>query len=237
MMEGELRIEGERLPSRVPSVHFTISIQGIWKPTSDGPSPQHHAPAALARHHLREQAARTLRRRTVLERAAAQDAVNAVIARPLSPEPWLVVHGTAHLTVADTDQALADEHLRHEQRGDLEREDTARRIAFLQAILSDADQRTVWWVDQYPDRLGDLDEIPKAIKNLNPPRDFTHDGVRDEVARFIDQLLTDIRTPQQREVFLRALTQTLRALGSTELQRTATQWLSTVSPDTGGATP
>ncbi|WP_406426393.1 hypothetical protein [Streptomyces sp. NBC_00147] len=228
--EQHVLVDAERLPSRIPTIHFTVSIEGTWDLLDDGPH-EHHAPSALARHHLREHAARALRHHTVLEIPAGEDAVNTVIARPLSPEPWLVMHGTAHLTVSDMDRTLAEEHLRQAQHGDLERQETSRRIAFLQAILSDPDQRTVWWIDQYPNRLGELTQMTEAVKDLNPPHDATRDSVRDEVARFVDQLLTDIRTPQQREVFLRALTQTLRALGSSELRSTANRWLSAVAPD------
>ncbi|WP_461033018.1 hypothetical protein [Streptomyces mayteni] len=101
----------EHMPSHVPSLHFTVCIDGTWR-LADGPPPQHHAPASLARDHLREQAARILKRHNVLEIPAAEDAVNAVIARPLSPEPGIIVHGTVRLTVSDTDVTLAEEHLR-----------------------------------------------------------------------------------------------------------------------------
>ncbi|MEV7088548.1 hypothetical protein AB0O07_22120 [Streptomyces sp. NPDC093085] len=90
-------------------------------------------------------------------------------------------------------------------------------------ILSDPDLRLVWWIDHYPDRIGELTELEGGLRDLKVPRDPSHDALRDEIVRFVDQLLGDIRTPQQREVLLRALTQTLEALGSTELKATAEQ--------------
>ncbi|MGW7351656.1 hypothetical protein [Streptomyces sp. NPDC054784] len=225
----------ERMTSRVPSLHFTVSIEGSWN-SGEGPPPEHHSPVSLARHHLREHAARTLRRHTVLETPAAQDALNAIIARPLSPEPGLIVHGTACLMVSDTDRALAEEHLQRTRQGDLEREETRRRIDFLRAILSDPDQRTVWWIDQYPERLDELSQVKAAGAEITPPRDFARDTVQDEVGRFVDQLLAEMRTPQQREVFLRALTHTLRALGSTDLQNAAARLMSPRTTEPGADT-
>ncbi|MFD7547881.1 hypothetical protein [Streptomyces sp. NPDC059816] len=225
----------EHIPSRVPSLHFTIAINGTWN-LDDGSPLQHHAPDSLARNHLREHAARILKRHTVLAIPAARDAVNAVIARPLAPEPGLRVHGLACLTVSDADQALAQEHLRRAQQGDLGREETRRRIGFLRAILSDPDQRTVWWIDQYPERLAELKQVQEAVRGLTPPHDSTRDTVEDEVAWFVDQLLAEMRTPQQREVFLRALTQTLHALGSTDLQSAATRWMPSAPAKPGADT-
>ncbi|MEU6485821.1 hypothetical protein [Streptomyces sp. NPDC046887] len=229
-------LRDEHIPSRVPSLHFAVAINGTWN-LDDGSPLQHHAPDSLARNHLREHAARILRRHTVLAIPAARDAVNAVIARPLAPEPGLTVHGMACLTVSDADQALAQEHLRRAQQGDLGREETRRRIDFLRAVLSDPDQRTVWWIDQYPERLAELKQVQDAVRGLTPPRDSTRDTVEDEVARFVDQLLAEMRTPQQREVLLRALTQTLRALGSTDLQNAATRWMPSAHTEPGADTP
>ncbi|MEV7111123.1 gluconate 2-dehydrogenase subunit 3 family protein [Streptomyces anulatus] len=217
-------LRDERMPSRIPTLHFTVSVNGTWSLDGNAP-PLHHAPDSLARIHLREQAARILRRHTVLAIPAAQDAVNAVIARPLTPEPWLTVHGMACLTVSDADRALAEEHLRRAQHGDLEREETRRRIGFLRAILSDPDQRTAWWIDQYPERLAEMELMTAAVKTVTPPRDSASGTVEEEVARFVDQLLAEMRTPQQREVFLRALTQTLSALGSNDLRAAAARWM------------
>ncbi|MBR8642147.1 hypothetical protein KEF29_29560 [Streptomyces tuirus] len=212
------------MPSRVPTLHFTVRIGATWDPRGDGP-PEHHDPPSLVRHLLREHTARILQRYSVLDLPAAQDAVNATIDRPWSPEPWLVIRGHAGLTASEADQQLAEEHLRRAQSGDLDREETHRRVTFLQSVLADSDRRRVWWIDQYPDRLSELDHLVKAVADLKPPRDSSRDGLHAEVAWFVDQLLTDLHTQHQREIFLRALTQTLRTLGSTDLQNTAARWL------------
>ncbi|MFI1734069.1 hypothetical protein ACH40E_33625 [Streptomyces acidicola] len=212
------------MPSRVPSIHFTVRIDATWHPLGDDP-PEHHDAASFVRHQLREYTARMLRRYSVLDVPAAQDAVNASIDRPWSPESWLVTRGHAALTVSAAEQHLADEHLQRAQHGDLEREETRRRVTFLQSMLSDPDRRRVWWIDQYPDRLNELDQLTKVVADLKPPRDTHRHGLQAEVAWFVDQLLTDMHTQHQREIFLLALTQTLRTLGSTDLQNTAARWL------------
>ncbi len=212
------------MPSRVSSVHFTVRVVAVWNPLGDDP-PEHHDPPSVVRHHLREQITRILQRYSVLDVLAAQDALNTTIDRPWSPEPWLVTRGHAELTVPKADWHLAGEHLRRAQDGDLGREETHRRVDFLQSVLSDPDRRRVWWIDQYPDRLNELDHLTKAVADLKPPRDSSRDSLHAEVAWFVDQLLTDLHTQHQREIFLRALTQTLRALGSTDLQNTAARWL------------
>ncbi|BBA98478.1 hypothetical protein RVR_4668 [Actinacidiphila reveromycinica] len=233
--EGIVELHDERLPSRVPSIFFTVHIDGAWYVETER-AHQYRDPVVLARHRLREHARRTLSRYTVLETPAAQDVLNQAIARPLNPGAGLTAYGVASLTVADSDRNLAEEHQHRQQQGDLERQDVFRRLAFLQRILSDPGLRTVWWIDRYPERIGDLKNLATAVSDVKAPHDSDHDTLRDEIVRFVDQLLADIRTPQQHEVFLRALTSTLQALGSTELQRTAAHWLPTGPTDPGGDT-
>ncbi|MEU8706031.1 hypothetical protein [Streptomyces sp. NPDC048565] len=232
MAAGAVELD-ERLPSRVPSVFFTVCIDGSWQLAETGPRDRRD-PAVLARHRLRERTRRALTRHTVLELGAAQDAVNLAIAYPPDPvHDALTVRGTASLTVTGPDLALAEEHLRREQQGDLDRGDEHRRLVFRQRILADPDLRPVWWIDRYPERINDLNQLNTAVQGLKPPRSLEHHALRDEIVRFIDQLLMDIRTPHQREIFLRALTQTLQALGSTELHQTAAAWLPTTRTDSG----
>ncbi|MFZ4267550.1 hypothetical protein [Streptomyces arboris] len=212
---------------------FTVHIDGSWQLAEIGPKDRRD-PTVLARHHLRECTRRALTRHTVLERAAAQDAVNLAIAHTTGPEgDALAVGGIADLTVTEADLALAEEHLRREQLGDLDRGDEHRRLIFRQRILADPDLRPVWWIDQYPERINELERLDTAVQGLRPPRGLDHGVLRDEIVRFIDHLLTDIRTPHQREIFLRALTQTLHTLGSTELRQTAATWLPTPRTDSG----
>ncbi|MGA5874185.1 hypothetical protein [Streptomyces cinereoruber] len=191
-----------------------MHINGSWcVEGADGEDP-YGDPAVRARSRLRERAAQTLTRYTMLEGAAAQDAVNQAIARPLNPTTGFVAHGVAELFVDDRGRSLALEHLRREQEGDLQRHDAYRHLVFLQRILADPGLRRVWWIDQHPDRLGDLPDLKTALGDLRPPHDSDRDTLRDEIGRFVDQLLDDFRSLQQREVLLRAFTQTLRTLGN-----------------------
>ena len=226
--QGSFSIRGERLPSCVPAVYFTVGISGLWRYEADM-APEHQDLAVLSRHHLREQARRILAHYSVLDPIAAQDAVNVAMARQAQSHQGLTATGVVHVTVRRRDRMLALEHLRTEQRGDVERQELHRHIAFLHRILSDPDQCRVWWIDRYPDRLGDLKLLATEVQELKPPHKISHDMLRDEVIRFVDQLLTDIRTPQQREILLRAFTQTLQTLGiDNNLQSTASDWLLTI---------
>ncbi|MFI8104003.1 hypothetical protein [Streptomyces sp. NPDC086023] len=172
----------------------------------------------------------------MLELPAAQDAVNLAIGRPLHPKDGLLSYGAACLTVAEGDRTLAEKHLRRRQTAELEERDAHQRLVFLQRLLADPDLRLVWWLDQHPDRIGDLTHLARETKDLKPPRDSDHDVVHGEVSRFVDRPLTDMRTPQQHEVFLRALTQALHTLSSSELQQSAASWLPTRLTDPGGPT-
>lgn len=229
-----VEVRGDRLPSRDPSVFFTVRIDGVWRPCENELSQDVNL-AVLARHQLREQVRRTLVFYTVLDAAAAQDAVNADITGWHSAEPGLEIRGSVRLTVEAQDKALAEEHLRQDRARSLDQQETLGRLTFLQRVMSDPDLRLVWWIDRHPDRINELRDVKTTLQDLKPPHDPSHDVLRDEVVRFVDQLLADIRTPQQREVFLRALAQTLHVLGRTELQAAAAQWLDAAAPDSGSA--
>ncbi|MGE7389361.1 hypothetical protein ACQKM2_28200 [Streptomyces sp. NPDC004126] len=222
----------------MPSIFFTAHIHGSWQVPEEGPHEQLDSVAlpARARHALRERARRTLSRYSVLELPAAQDDVNLAMARPIQPAGGFTAYGSARLTVDEGDRNVAHEHLRRAQLTDLEQQDAQRRLVFLQGLLANPDLRRVWWIDRHPDRLDALQDLEERVKDLRAPHDTDRDAVRGEVIRFVDQMLTDMRTPQQREVLLRALTQSLHALGSTELQQTAATWLPTRLTDSGGDT-
>lgn len=222
--KGGFVLYDELISSCISSINFTVKIDGEWNLHEDVPL-DHHDPDALCRHYIREQVSHILLRYSVLDVNAAQDAVNVFIARPFRPMLGVTANGSVQLAVRRRDRMLALDHLRTEQRGDVERQEIRRRLVFMQGILSDPDLSRVWWVDRYPDRLSDLETLEKHTGDLRPPFDAIRDDLRAEVSRFVDQLLADIHTPQQREIFLRALTQTLQNLGSPELQKTASHWL------------
>ncbi|MGW7359970.1 hypothetical protein ACWGI0_25900 [Streptomyces sp. NPDC054802] len=217
------------MPSHIASVCFTARIDGAWRP-APGQAPDHHDPAALAGHHLRQRLAPVLRRHSVHAPAAARDAANAALARWLPATDGLEVTGSVQLTVSARDRDLAEEHARRQQVTDLENEDAMRRLAHLQRVLADPDLRRVWWIAQYPDRHEDLTSLEQALKDLPLPHETTDDGIRGDVRRFADRLLTTLRTPQQREVFLQALTQALHTLGHHDLKITAAHWQADNAP-------
>jgi hypothetical protein len=212
--------------SHVPSIFFTVRIDGEWHMDEDARlEPESLDLAALSRHYLREQVRNTLERYSVLDTYAAQDAANAVVSRPLHPISGVTVRGTVQVTTGKHTHALALEHLEREQRGDLDRQETRRRLMFMHQVLSDSDLRRVWWIANYPDRLNDLEQLASQTKDLKPPRELSQDVLRAEVIRFVDQLLGDIRTSEQRDIFLLTLARTFETLGRGELRIVVDRWL------------
>ncbi|MFB7575725.1 hypothetical protein [Streptomyces sp. NPDC056165] len=136
--------------------------------------------------------------------------------------PGLEITGAAELDVAAADRALAEEHARRQQAADLEHGEELHRLAQLQQVLSDPDLRRVWWIAQFPDRFNDLKTLAQALEGLPMPQETQDDDLRGDIRRFTDQLVTALYTPQQREVFLQALVQTLTALGHHDLTTAAT---------------
>ncbi|MFJ5064585.1 hypothetical protein ACIP96_34840 [Streptomyces nigra] len=174
-----------------------------------------------AREYLRRQAAGILCRYSVLDLAAAHDATNSSLAQRGCPMPGLEVSGTAELSVAAADRALADEHARRQRAADLEHGEELHRLAHLQQVLADPDLRRVWWMAQFPDRFNDLDNLALALKGLPAPQAAQDNDLRGDIRRFTDDLVTTLHTPQQREVFVQALVQTLTALGHHHLTTAA----------------
>lgn len=217
------------MPSHIASVFFTVRIDGAWRPTPEQ-ALDHHDPGALAGHQLRQHLAPVLRRHSVLDPAAARDAANTALARWLPATAGLEITGSVQLTVSAPGHALAEEHARRQQAADLEHEDEMRRLAHLQRVLADPDLRRVWWIAQYPDRHQDLTPLKEALNGLPLPHETTDDGIRSDIRRFTDRLLTTLHTPQQREVFLQALTQVLHTLGHHGLKSTATHWQADNAP-------
>ncbi|MFD4613579.1 hypothetical protein ACFWOT_37080 [Streptomyces sp. NPDC058440] len=215
-----LVLSGEPMASRIGSVYFTVRITGNWQWTHPGDTGRGD-PAVPAREHLRRQTAQTLCRYSVLDLAAAHDAVNSYLAQCGCPTPGLEVSGTAELSVTAADRALAEEHARRQQAADLEHGEELHRLAHLQQVLADPDLRRVWWMAQFPDRFNDLEALAQALKGLPAPQAAQDDDLRGDIRRFTDDLVTTLHTPQQREVFVQALVQTLTALGHHDLTTAA----------------
>ncbi|WP_275562535.1 hypothetical protein [Streptomyces sp. 5-6(2022)] len=227
-----LVLSDERMASHISSVYFTVRITGSWQWTH-GDTGQGDL-AMPARAHLRRQAAGILCRHSVLDLAAAHDDINSCLSQRGRPMPGLEVSGMAELSVAAADRALAEEHARRQQAADLEHGEELHRLAQLQRVLADPDLRRVWWMAQFPDRFNDLDNLAQALKGLPAPQEAQDDDLRGDIRRFTDDLVTTLHTPQQREVFVQALVQTLTALGH---QRLATATALRHRPHDPGSTP
>ncbi|MFD4231404.1 hypothetical protein [Streptomyces sp. NPDC058545] len=221
------------MASHLTGVHFTIRIDGAWRWTQADP-PDLHDPAATARDHLRRHAAKVLRRHSVLGLAAAQDAANTVLGQWSCPVVGLEAAGSVHLAASASDRDLAEEHARRQQAIDLAHEEELHRLARLQHVLADPELRRVWWIAQFPDRFGDLTDLATALQGLPLPHTDEDDDIRGDIRRFTEQLVTDLHTPQQREIFLQALIQTLQTLGRHDLGATASRWH---TPPETGSTP
>jgi hypothetical protein len=226
-----LAVHGERMARTHTSALFLVRITGAWRRTPASAS-AHHEPAAVARNHLRQETAAVLRQHCVLNLPAAQDATNTAIGTWSCPMEGLEVTGTVHLGTTAHDCALAQEHIRRRQAEDLAHEADLHRLTHLQTLLADRDLRRVWWIAQFPDRFSECDALEKALQDLPSPHDAEgeEDGIRRDIRRFTDQLLTDLHAPQQRDLFLTALIQTLRALGHDELTAAAAAFHSQPAP-------
>jgi hypothetical protein len=218
-----LVMNDERMASCITSVFFTVRVDGAWRWTHADPA-DHHDPAVLARHHLRQQATRLLCQYSVLDLGAAQDAANTALMRWSHPIPGLEVAGSVQLTATARDRDLAAEHARRQRSLDLEHELQMRRLAHLQRVLADPDLKRVWWIAEFPDRLSELKELTDALEGLPLPHDPAQDDLRGDIRHFTNRFITALHTPQQREIFLQALTQTLHALGHHDLKDTAARW-------------
>jgi hypothetical protein len=215
-----LVLSDERMASRISSVCFTVRITGSWQWTDPGGTGQGDL-ARPAREHLRQQAAEILCRYSVLDLPAAYDAINSSLTRRTYPMSGLEVSGTAQLNVAEADRALAEEHARRQQVADLEHGEELYRLVQLQRVLADPDLRRVWWMARFPDRFNDLKHLAQALESLPAPQEVQDDDLRGDIRRLTDDLVTTLHTPQQREVFVQALVQTLTVLGHHHLTTAA----------------
>ncbi|MFD5099836.1 hypothetical protein [Streptomyces albidochromogenes] len=98
-----------------------------------------------------------------------------------------------------------------------------RRLTHLQRVLAHPDLRRVWWLDQFPDRYNQHPDPIDESRGLPAPRQPGDDGMRRDFKHFTNQFLTALHTPQQPELFLSLLSQTLHILGQHDLKSTAAQ--------------
>ncbi len=209
------------MSSSLGSACFVVSISGQWRSVAEAASSPPD-PAAVARADLRSRAAALLNRHTVLRRAAAQDALNADLGQWLRPAPGVEAAGRATLTVSRRDRRLAEEHARRLRQLDLDHAAQLHELRHLQHILADADLRQVWWLSQFPHSHGELQALTNALSHLARPGQEGEDHVA--LRQFADRLISVLDAPEQRQLFLRAITQTFQALGHTELAQATSDW-------------
>lgn len=220
------------MASHLTSVHFTVRAVGEWH-AADGRPPDVQQPATAARDHLRRRIADVLQHRSVLHLAAAEDATNTVVGC-WKTDAGLQTRGRVHLAVPTEDRSLAEELLRRRQAADLDHEAQLYRLTRLQHLLADPDLRRVWWIDRFPEQHGELSGLITVLHDLPVPQEAEDDGIRGDIRRFTERLITDLHTPQQREIFLHALIQALKTLGHHDLTNAATHWQT--ASETGSAT-
>ncbi|GAB3124268.1 hypothetical protein GCM10027160_45500 [Streptomyces calidiresistens] len=229
------RMRGLRLRAGEPGAFFTVHLAGEVRRPPDGEPADPGAPdhTGSARRRLRERVERILAGRSALDPLGARDAANDGICAWFAPAPGPEVCGSVRLRVRRRDRRAAEEHHRFLAAVEREGAEVALRLDLLRDVLADPDRRTAWWIERHPDRLGDLEDLHGATGSLRPRRVADRDPLHEEVARFVDHLLTDLRTPPQREVFLRALTTALHTLGSEDLRAVAGRWTPVGSPAAG----
>lgn len=224
--------------SSVPGLHFTLRLDGFWRPY-DGDIPDHLALAALARHHLRERACAVLQRYTLDDTAAARDAVNTKIGRWTDPGIGIELRGIASLSLTRAERRAVRRWRRERDAVDLAHHQQLYEITRLRGILTDPQLRTVWLLDRHPDKPGLLDRFADPSV-LTPARSLetSQEELRVAVTRFVDDLLEAVRTPEQKEVFLKVLLRALQEFGTPDLHARALRWQqSTLSPPAAEAAP
>ncbi len=147
------------------------------------------------------------------------------------PLPGLEVFGEVRLGApARNDTALAEEHARRRQAVDLAQEEELARLSHLQRVLADSDLRRVWWTARFPDRFSSLTSLAEALQGLPVPREPNDDDIRGDIRRFTDRLVTELHTPEQRQLFLQAFVHSLGVVGQKDLKTAATRWQTPPEP-------
>ncbi|MQS09445.1 hypothetical protein, partial [Streptomyces alkaliphilus] len=238
------RMRGLRLRAGEPGAFFTVHLAGEVRRCPEGRSGADGSPDRVgsARRRLRERVERILAERSALDPLGARDAANDGICAWFAPAPGPEVCGSVRLRVGRGDRRTAEEHHRFLARVERAGAETALRLDLLRDVLADPDRRTAWWIERHPDRLAELETLHGVTGALRPSRAAARDPLHEEVTRFVDHLLTDLRTPSQREVFLRALTAAPHTLGSDDLRAVAGRWKPAGSPvggqgEDGGPAP
>jgi hypothetical protein len=198
-----------RLESDIEGAFFSASIQAWWLPggiNSDGQVFQY-----IARH-----GNGVTRRFSVLDRSAANDAINAWFAAQRTiPESGIeLVSVRAELSVNDDVLAFAEQKAKIQRRTGIESADLEAKHAYLtrwrDLFLKDGVMARLWWLNGDPDRLLHLAEHDAkfdAIVNMIDGSDG-QSAQPDQIAPIIDRFLAGLG-PHHREYLIGQLAQIL----------------------------
>jgi hypothetical protein len=182
-----------RLASLLPETSFSAAIQAWWHPADRGYE-------EIVFQYLWEVGRKETRRFSVLDSAAANDAINASFAagRAIPGGGVQLVGARAELTVATDDLAFAERRATIERRASIEAAELetmhARLVKLRDLFLSDSVMAGLWWSNGEPDRmLGLAEHAPKFDSLVSVVTGSHADPARaDPIAAIIGRFLADL---------------------------------------------
>ena len=213
-----------RLASDLAETSFVASIQVQWLPGE----PAHEAPLFQ---YLGQESNRVTRRFSVLDTAAAQDALNSSFAALLgevSGAGVQLVSARAALEVEKDDLNFAERKASIQRQTALDAaslESTQARLTMLRDLfLNDSAMAGLWWFNGEPDRLLQLEKNAGTFEKVVSMVAESHAGAAkaNKIAGLIECFLADLG-PDHRELLIaqldRIFTSYQRPELSEELQR------------------
>ncbi len=213
------------LESKDRGLHYRAVIRYRWWLNHDSPAPRPLAPDGMARYLLREELMRAARAYRVLDRAAAEDAMNSKLGQEISDHEqrlWVVGHVRIRVPKPTRETAL-----RRAAEEEALRSAHARETVELDLLLdrlTDPALGPVWWVRRYADlqfATGDpetkVKSVLKAFKELQETLHVARiDQTSDEkllVRRKIEEVFSIIEDEESLSLALQVMNRTLDHLG------------------------
>lgn len=194
-----------RLESDLHGAPFSATIKASWlpaDPTTD----------TLVFQHLLEEGRAVSRRFSVLDLAAANDAINATFAvrRAIPHSNIQIVAARAELGVSKDQLAFAERRAGIELRVDIdaaEMDATYARLSKIRELfLSDSAVAGLWWSQGEPDRILQLKDKSGELESIVSMVAASHGGriLEDKIANLIGRFLAELG-PSHREWLIRQL--------------------------------
>jgi len=181
-----------RLASVLPEAAFSAVIRAWWRPANRGYE-------EIVFQYLLEEGHKATRRFSVLDAAAANDAVNASFAvRRVIPGGVQLVGARTELTVATDDLAFAERKADIERRASIEAAELEtmhiRLVKLRDLFLSDSVMAGLWWSNGEPDRMLGLAEHAGKFDRLVSVVTGSQAGSAraDTIAGLIERFLADL---------------------------------------------